>query len=81
MRRTLLPFGVIVVVALGFWTLAGRAADKNRDWAAYGGDKGGMNHVFSIRRSFWNTLEEWNGAFFASSPLGWPAPSCRSCSA
>jgi quinoprotein glucose dehydrogenase len=44
MRRTLLPFGVIVVVALGFWTLAGRAADKNRDWAAYGGDKGGMKY-------------------------------------
>ena len=61
MRRTLLPFSLIVVVALAVWTLAGRAADMNQasgearrpgravasaeaDWAAYGGDKGGMKY-------------------------------------
>jgi glucose dehydrogenase len=44
MRRTLLPLSLIVVVALAMWTLAGRAADKNQNWAAYGGDKGGMKY-------------------------------------
>ena len=33
--------GLVAVVALGvaIATLAGRAADKNRDWPAYAGDK------------------------------------------
>ena len=44
MRRTLLSLGLIVVVALAAWTLTGRAADKNQNWAAYGGDKGGMKY-------------------------------------
>ena len=43
MRRTLLTLSLIVVVALAL-TLAGRAADKDRDWAAYGGDKGGTKY-------------------------------------
>ncbi len=42
MRRKMVSFGVIVtVVALGVATatVAGRAADKNRDWPTYAGDK------------------------------------------
>jgi quinoprotein glucose dehydrogenase len=39
MRNKMLASGVIVVVAVAVWTTAGRAADKNRDWPAYSGDK------------------------------------------
>ena len=43
MRRT---FGLAAVVALGLSlaTMAGRAADKNRDWPAYAGDKGSTKY-------------------------------------
>src|SRR5690349_10517277 len=61
MRRSLLPIGLIVAIALAVWTVAGRAADQasgeaprpgravasaktDRNWAAYGGDKGGMKY-------------------------------------
>ena len=39
MRRTLIPVSLAAVIALAAWTMAARAADKNRDWPAYGGDK------------------------------------------
>jgi glucose dehydrogenase len=39
MRRTLLPLSVFVIAAFALWTIAGRAADKDRDWPAYAGDK------------------------------------------
>jgi len=34
----------LVVVAVAAWTMAGRAADKNRDWPAYAGDKGSTKY-------------------------------------
>src|SRR4029078_2799962 len=34
----------LVVVAVAAWTMAGRAADKGRDWPAYGGDKGSTKY-------------------------------------
>ena len=39
MRRKMLVLGLAVTVAVAVWTVAGRAADKNRDWPAYSGDK------------------------------------------
>ena len=44
MRNKMLAFGVIVVVGVAAWTTAGRAADKNRDWPSYGGDKGSTKY-------------------------------------
>src|SRR5439155_4900502 len=32
------------VLAMAAWTIAGRAADKNHDWPAYGGDKGSTKY-------------------------------------
>jgi quinoprotein glucose dehydrogenase len=39
MRHAPLSLTVFLLVALLVWTLAGRAADGDRDWPAYGGDK------------------------------------------
>ena len=44
MRRQIWSVGLIVVVAVAAWTMAGRAADKNRDWPAYAGDKGSTKY-------------------------------------
>ena len=49
MRRTLIPVSLAAVIALAAWTIAARAADKDRDWPAYGGDKGGTK--YSLARS------------------------------
>src|SRR5579862_4515147 len=38
-----LTLGVVAAVAV--WTVAGRAADKNRDWPAYAGDKGATKYT------------------------------------
>jgi quinoprotein glucose dehydrogenase len=42
--RRILWFGLAVSVAVAASTIAGRAADKNRDWPAYGGDKGSTKY-------------------------------------
>jgi hypothetical protein len=39
MRRRTLSFAAVAAVAVAAWTIAGRAADKDQDWAAYSGDK------------------------------------------
>jgi quinoprotein glucose dehydrogenase len=39
MRRRTLSFAAVAAVAVAAWTIAGRAADKDEDWAAYSGDK------------------------------------------
>ena len=39
MRRRMLSFVGIAIVAVAAWTMAGRAADKNTDWPAYSADK------------------------------------------
>ena len=44
MRNKILAFGVVVVLGVAAWTTAGRAADKNRDWPSYGGDKGSTKY-------------------------------------
>src|SRR4249919_2991529 len=44
MRRQIFSLGLIVTLALAAWTMAGRAADKNHDWPAYGGDKGSTKY-------------------------------------
>ena len=44
MRRRILPFGLIAVAVLASWSVIGRAADKNQDWAAYSGDKGASKY-------------------------------------
>jgi quinoprotein glucose dehydrogenase len=36
--------GLVVGVAVGAWTIGGRAADKNHDWPAYAGDKGSTKY-------------------------------------
>ncbi|MEP7306869.1 MAG: pyrroloquinoline quinone-dependent dehydrogenase [Acidobacteriota bacterium] len=43
MRGKTLSIGVVAVIAIA-WTMAGRAADKNRDWPAYAGDKGSTKY-------------------------------------
>ena len=44
MRRAVLSANLIAVAATAFLTTAGRAADSDRDWPAYGGDKGGTKY-------------------------------------
>src|SRR3954447_85677 len=44
MQNRLRRLAVIVSVAVGAGALSGRAADKNRDWPAYGGDKGSTKY-------------------------------------
>jgi quinoprotein glucose dehydrogenase len=39
MRRKMRVVGLVIAMAVAVWTMAGRAADKNRDWPAYAGDK------------------------------------------
>jgi quinoprotein glucose dehydrogenase len=35
---------MVAIAFTAFLTMAGQAADKDRDWAAYGGDKGGTKY-------------------------------------
>ena len=44
MRSRISWLAGLVVVAVAAWTMAGRAADKNRDWPAYAGDKGSTKY-------------------------------------
>ena len=44
MRSRIAWLAGLVVVAVAAWTMAGRAADKNRDWPAYAGDKGSTKY-------------------------------------
>jgi glucose dehydrogenase len=44
MRGRLTVSGVIFVATVAAWTMSGRAADKNRDWPAYAGDKGSTKY-------------------------------------
>jgi quinoprotein glucose dehydrogenase len=44
MRRRILPFAFFPVAILALWTVGGRAADTNQDWAAYSGDKGSTKY-------------------------------------
>src|SRR5215510_12056062 len=44
MRRNLLSFVTLVAILATAWAAGGRAADADRDWPAYGGDKGGSKY-------------------------------------
>ncbi len=43
--RKIGTLGLTVALALAAWTMAGRAADKNRDWPAYAGDKAATKYT------------------------------------
>ena len=44
MRKAALSSLSILIVLLAAWTVVGGAADGDRDWPAYGGDKGGTKY-------------------------------------
>ena len=43
-RKAAISSFAVVVVALAGWMIIGGAADGDRDWPAYGGDKGGTKY-------------------------------------
>ena len=43
MRKAALSF-LFILIPLGVWTLTGGAADADRDWPAYAGDKGSTKY-------------------------------------
>jgi quinoprotein glucose dehydrogenase len=40
----MLPLAFIAAAGIAVWTVSGRAADKNQDWANYSGDKGATKY-------------------------------------
>ena len=65
MHGRITSFGVVVVAAIA-WTMAGRGADKNRDWPAYAGDKGSTKYspLDQINKdTVKNLVPVWNYSF------------------
>ena len=62
MRRRMLSFGVIAILAVAIWTIAGSAADKNQDWPAYSGDKGATKY---------STLDQINSSNVKNLRIAW----------
>src|SRR5262245_65772469 len=44
MRKAALSFSFILTLSLAAWTVVGGAADGDRDWPAYAGDKGSTKY-------------------------------------
>src|SRR5512138_215421 len=44
MRSTTISLATLAALLLAVWTMTGRAADPDKNWPAYGGDKGGMKY-------------------------------------
>src|SRR5689334_6123895 len=62
MHRRMLPFAFMATAAIAAWTVSGRAADKNQDWANYSGDKGATKY---------STLDQINAGNVKNLKIAW----------